>query len=392
VKRLAAALALAAALGGWAAKCAFAAPAAKTNHAAPQLATRASGVVKVATGSQAERDIRIAPVVTRRLAEIISATALVEPDAREVAQIAPPIAARVVKLVADPGQEIKPGQPLVILSSIELGQAKAEFLKARSLSGIANQNLEREERLFKEKISSMKDVLDARAAQATTLSQYKASREALRLLIPGEDLDRLDWRTDRQQLAEFALTSPIPGTLVKRDLTVGEQLDRNQDVMTVMSLDHVWVLASVFEHDLHALALGQQVHVKVDAYPDDHFTGTVAYISDVLDRSTRTVQARIVVPNTSRKLKPGMFARVEIAGGGPGKEVVAVPPSAIYEIDGAKVVFVPAGAQSFRMEPVKIGRKGDDGVEIVSGLHEGQQVVIAGGLVLKSLFVNQGGD
>lgn len=346
-------------------------------------------VLRVAPGSRAAVEIKLADVARKKIHEVIATTALVEPDPRLVAHIDAPIAARVMTLIADPGQQVKPGEPLAILSSPELGAAKTEFLKQRSLNAIAQQNLDREERLLQQKITSMKDVLDARAAQATAFAQYRAARETLQLLLPNANLDNLYWSDKGQPLAQFPLSSPIAGTLVKRELIPGEMVAQNQDLMTVMNLDHLWIQANVFEHDLQGLAVGEKAHVAVDAYPDDRFVGRVEYVSDTIDPKTRAVQARIVVPNPDRRLKPGMFAKVDITGTRYKGEALTVPAAAVFNLGGREVVFVPASGGGYKMQPVRVGKRGDELVEILSGLSEGQQVVSEGGLVLKALYLNR---
>jgi cobalt-zinc-cadmium efflux system membrane fusion protein len=346
--------------------------------------------IKLNPAAEAEHQIEVTAVRKRRLGDLISATATIEPNPRDVARVTPRIRARVVRLIADPGARVRPGEPLAILSSIELGQAKTEYLKARSLSDIAHQHLAREESLFQRKIASMKDVLGARAAYDTAFAQYQAARETLSLLIPPAEVSHVSWSAAGRTLSEFALTSPIGGTLVKRDLIVGQIVNGDAEVITVMNLDRVWVLANIFEHDLAGLQLGASAVVKVEAWPADSFEGVVSYLSDTVDPVTRTVQARIDVPNPDHRLKPGMFAHAEIETAGGGREVLSAPASAIYEVNGSKAVFVQTRPHEFSVRPVAVGAAGHQQVEILSGLSGGEQVVTRGGLLLKALMVNQG--
>jgi multidrug efflux pump subunit AcrA (membrane-fusion protein) len=139
------------------------------------------GVVAIDPASEAARHIKLAAAGRWALAGKIAATANEEPDADTVAQITTRVPGRVVKLIAAAGDAVKPGQPLVILSSLELGDAKVEYLKARSLEAIAVQNLEREQGLYEKQISALKDVLAARAAHDSALAQYDAAREVVQL-------------------------------------------------------------------------------------------------------------------------------------------------------------------------------------------------------------------
>ena len=342
-------------------------------------------LVKLPQTSDAASQIVLTSIDRKRIIGNISATAIIEPDATAVAHVTTRIPARVVKLIADLGEQVGPGQTLVILSSEELGRAKAEYLKTKSLYAIAEQNLKREEDLFAKKITPMKDVLEARAARDTALAQLKEARETLRLLIPANQLESLSWSSNGRALSEFPLASPIEGTLVKRDLTIGTMIDRDDDPLIVIDLDRVWVMASVFEHSLAGLRQGENATITVEAYPDRAFVGKVTYTGSEIDRANRTVQARIVVPNPEHLLKPGMFARASIEVS-EARRVLVAPESAIFAVNGEKVAFVAAGNGEYSARRVQLGAAAGGMVEVLSGLSEGDRVVSRGGLVLKTLL------
>jgi cobalt-zinc-cadmium efflux system membrane fusion protein len=353
----------------------------------------ADGVISLGQGSKALADLKFAEIKRKQLSNLITATAVIEPDAHKIAHVTSRIRARVLKLIAEPGQEVKPGDPLAVLSSIELGQAKAEYLKARVLEQIAAQHLAREERLFKDKIAAAKDVLEARANHEIALALYQSTREALRLLISPKELQSLKWSENGEPLSDFTLTAPIAGTVTKRNLTIGAFVSGDESVITIIDLRNVWVLVNVFEHDLSTLQIGEPAEVTVEAYPDDHFRGVVSYIGDTVDRATRTVQARIDVPNPERRLKPGMFAAAQITTTERQSRVVlTAPASAVYDINGQKSVFVEVSSDHFAVRPVKLGSAGHADIEILSGVNEGEHVVSEGGLALKAMLVNGAAD
>ena len=124
--------------------------------------------------------------------------------------------------------------------------------------------------------------------------------------------------------------------------------------MTVIDLDDMWVTTNVFEHDLGNL-LGDKALVAVDAYPGRLFQGQVLYIGDELDSRTRTVAARIEVPNPDPLLKSGMFAHADINDSNGGLQVIAVPLSAVYDVDSGKLVFVALGQDRFVARRLKLG-------------------------------------
>jgi cobalt-zinc-cadmium efflux system membrane fusion protein len=361
----------------------------------PSLVTAQSTsaiLLKIPPSSQASRELVLSPVKRKPIHQRIAATATIEPDAGAVADISSVIPARVTKLIAQPGQFVKAGEPVAIMSSVELGDAKTDYLKARSLEAITGQQLKREQDLYAKKITPMKDLLDARAQHDVALAEYQASREKLRLLIIPADLSTVQWTANGHPLSEFPLVSPIAGTLVKRDLRIGEMVDRDGPApLTVINLERVWVVANIFEHDLAGLRTDNLAEITVDAYPNRNFTGRVTYIGDEVDRTTRAVRARIEVPNPDHILKPGMFAHAAIDTGS-AREVIVAPESAVYELDGKEVVFVPTGNGGYSVRPVKLGSRGNATVEIIAGLKQGDQVVSKGGLALKSLIANKATD
>lgn len=358
------------------------------SHASAQDSSPRASVLEV-HNSAAASEIKMAPVRKKSLVGSITATAIIEPDPSMVARVAPRIQARVVRLIVELGQSVKPGDPLVVLSSIELGKAKTNYLKAKSLESIASQHLEREQKLYADKIASKKDVLYARGEYDTALAEFQACREFLRSLIPEADIDRIGWSNNQSQpLSEFTLISPIAGTVVKRDLTPGSIIQDDADVLTVMNLDRIRVLVDVFEHDLAMLRPGESAIVTVAAYPTERFNGTVASVADTVDRSTRTVRTRIDVPNPDHRLKPGMFANAQIATAGERGLVLSVPASAIFDIEGKKSAFVGLGRNRFAVTQVEVGEVSSEDAQILSGLREGDKVVAQGGLLLKAMMIN----
>ena len=360
------------------------------SHAAAAQETSRGAMVLEIHNPAAQAEIKIAPVRKKSLIRNVTATAMIEPEPSMVARVAPRIQARVVRLIAEPGQAVNPGDPLVVLSSIELGKAKTNYLKAKSLELIASQHLEREQKLYADKIASKKDVLNARGEYDTALAELLASREFLRSLIPETDIEKITWSNEQSRpLSEFTLISPIAGTLVKRELTPGSIIQDDADVLTVMNLDRIRVLVDVFEHDLARMRIGAPAIVTVEAYPNERFTGTVTAIADTVDRATRTVRARIDVPNPGHRLKPGMFANAEITTAGKGGSVLSVPESAVFDIDGRQSVFVALDDNRFAVTSVEVGETSDGDAQILAGLHEGQRIVAQGGLRMKAIALNQ---
>jgi cobalt-zinc-cadmium efflux system membrane fusion protein len=346
----------------------------------------------VALSPESQGQLVLAKVARRQLKGSIDATATIEADTNKVVHVTTRIPGRVEQVLAHLGEHVKVGQPLVILSSEQLGEAKTEYLSSRSLVEIAKQHRDREEGLYAQRIAPQKDALQAEADYDTALAHYRSARERLRLLIPPNEMEHLAWRDNGQPLSDFALTSSISGTVVKRDVTVGSMIDADAEPLTVIDLDSVWVVANIFEKDLTELRDGAEASITVDALPDRNFQGEVTYIADTVDAKTRTVETRIEVPNKNRLLKIGMFAHARIGSANGQREVLAVPSAAIFDIRGTKVVFIVRGDGRFEVRPVQVGEGGEEFSEIVSGVKAGEGVVARGGLVLKTLALAGSGN
>jgi cobalt-zinc-cadmium efflux system membrane fusion protein len=172
-------------------------------------------------------------------------------------------------------------------------------------------------------------------------------------------------------------------------LVLGEAVVSDRPLMTVIKLDKVWVNANIYESDLAGVRIGDRALIRALAYSNHSFEGHVFYISDEVDRKTRIVLARIEVPNPGHLLKPGMFAHAMIEGSGGSREVVVVPDSAVFDYQDSKIVFIALGPNRYQPRVVETGGETQDGVEILAGLSEGDQIAASGGLTLKGLLINQ---
>ena len=296
-------------------------------------------------------------------------------DANRVSHIGARTDGRIVRLAADVGTRVSSGEVLAVLESPQIGQLQTEEREAEALLAIARENHARELRLEEQGISSRKELLlaeaDLRRAEAARTSAHE------RLLVLG---------AHGGEGGRFNVTAPFAGVVVARDASLGEMAAPADHLFTVANLQRLWIELDVFERDLARIARGQDVEVTTAAYPGRSFPGTIVYIGDILDPQTRTVRARVEVPNPREVLKPGMFATARIAVGSGGQPFVVVPEAAVQELEGRKVVFVPGDRPGeFRAQPVQVGEQLEGGkIVILSGLTDDSRIVIAGAFSLRS--------
>lgn len=179
------------------------------------------------------------------------------------------------------------------------------------------------------------------------------------------------------------LKAPIDGVVVERKSTVGELINKENPIYTISDPSQLWVIASVKERDLGAVKIGQEATFTVLAYPTEKFRAAVARIGNEVDASSRTLEVRMDADNRDGRLKPGMFADLEITTTITEK-VLLIPDAAIQTNGEEQIVFVARDANTFEKRVVKVGLQQDSQMQILEGVKEGENVVTDGGFILKS--------
>jgi multidrug efflux pump subunit AcrA (membrane-fusion protein) len=184
------------------------------------------------------------------------------------------------------------------------------------------------------------------------------------------------------------VTSPIDGIIGRVYLDRGDyvvpssSMSSGTPAFLVVDMDKVEVQVSVVEGDVPKIREGQAAEVSVDAYPGEVYDGVVETVSPVMDIASRTAPVKVKVPNPNHCLKPGMFARVKIITG-VRENVLVVPVRAIIYREGKEMLFVVEGS-SAGLREVKIGLRDSNSVEVISGLEEGEEVIVEGCYGLKN--------
>ncbi|ALA59326.1 putative Secretion protein HlyD [Nitrospira moscoviensis] len=332
-------------------------------------------------------------VVERRgFREAIQATANIKPNEYRLIHLSPRIEGRIIKVMAELGDRVKADQPLALLDSIELGRKKADYLQAKTNRDVDERNYLREEGLFKQRITSEKEYLDAKGKYEKSLAAYRATYEALRLIgLPDEQIKHISWSDKREPLSHFPLVSPQAGTVIERTITPGELITPKDKAFTIADLSTVWILLDIYEQHLGAVKVGSEVEITVDAYPKERFRGKIVYLSYLLNPDTRTVDARVEIANPDRRLRPGMFARAALILPSPqgDQQVLVVPQDAIQQVDEKSVAFVQERPGTYTVRPVLIGRRSGNDAEVLSGLTEGERTVTQGSFYLKSILLKE---
>lgn len=329
---------------------------------------------------QKQNGIVVTAATKELLFGVISATGKVEVNGDRIAHVSPRISGKITSVNASLGDSIATGQVLAMLDSVELGEAMSRYRQSKTRLLLARNNLDRVKTLVEKKIAARKDIFQAETDYQMTLTEVHTDEE--RLALYGLSPADLDKPGNKRQL--LPVRSPIGGVITEKHAIVGELADPSRSLYTIADLSSVWVMVDINEKDLAKVHKGQNAIVTVGAFPELKFRGRINHIADVVDEATRTVKARVEVLNTGRKLKPEMFATVELALKADAAPVLAVPEDALQDLDGKKVLFVTGNGTEFEPRSIEVGRVSGGRVEVTGGLKEGERYAVKGGFLLKS--------
>ena len=289
--------------------------------------------------------------------------------------------ARIADVRVAIGDWVERGEALVTLQSEEVGEARSAFYKARADRELASASFERETRLFDRGVGAQKNLLAAEAELKVADASMDAAEKKLHLLgFTEEQIRASDEVHDVNPIV--SLFAPIAGRVIENNAVLGDMVDQSTEILTIMDPRVLWVDAEIYERDIARVHPGQDVELSVPAYPGEIFGGRLSYVGDVIKEDTRTVTVRTEVENRDQRLKPGMFADVQISLNG-ARRALAVPEEAVLEDEQETIVFV-AVDDGYLPRAVEVGGTHDGYLEVLHGLDEGDRVVTAGSFQLKS--------
>lgn len=323
----------------------------------------------------ARRDLRVTTATARSGTGDERAAILGEltVDEGRYAEVGSPVAGRIRALLADAGQTVRAGAPLVEIDAAELGRARAEVVAASARARSARAAVERKRLLRADTVSAV-ELADAEAQAEQADAQLDAAEAALTAFGAG---------SATTGGATFTLRAPLDGVVLTREARRGELIDPTHTLFRVADTSELWMVAHAFERDALRITKDSPAEVRFAALPDRAFDARVALVGAEVDPGSRTVPVRLAVDNAEGLLRPGMSgtARLPLAS---DAGVVAVPSAALQRLDEGWVVFVPIEPGRFSIRPVGRGRDLGDQVEVLSGLSHGETVVVDGSFLLKA--------
>ncbi|HVS64643.1 MAG TPA: efflux RND transporter periplasmic adaptor subunit [Thermoanaerobaculia bacterium] len=317
-----------------------------------------TGVIRVDAQRRQEIGVRTAPVEARPVETTIRAVGTVTYDETKLSAVSLKYEGWIERLyVAETGQPVSRGQPLLALYSPALLSAQEELLIA-----LASQSAARETEL-----PQRADYLVAAARRRLSLWDLSARQ-----------IDEIA-RTG-QPVKSVPVFSPVSGFVVEKNVVEGQAVKPGETLYRIAGLDRVWIDAEVYESELPLVQVGQLVEVTLPYLPSKSFSGRVGYIYPYLEGGTRTGKVRVELPNPELELKPEMYAnvvfRVKVG------ERVVVPEEAVIYAGPRRLVFVDLGEGRLQPREIEVGLKVGDAYEVLSGLREGEVVVTSGNFLI----------
>ena len=342
-------------------------------------------VVRLSEAARQRAAIAVMVVEARSVNDVLSTPAELQLNGDRVAMVGPRVAGRVAGIVVSMGDRVSNGTVLASIDSPDVGSLLASYTSAQATESVAQRTYQREKDLFARRISSEREVLAAEAALASATSERRSVESRLQAL--GVPLPTAGSTGPTSAL--LPIRSPIQGTVIERNATIGAPVGPETVLFKLADLSTLWLVAKVPETAMRDIRRGDTVTVKVDALPDQPVSGRVSYIGATVSETTRTVDVRIDVPNGTGQLKPGMFARAQLAThvARERSDRLLIPQAAVQELNRKRVVFVPRPDGGFDVREVTVGASVGDDIEVLSGLKAGDTIVTSGSFTLKSQAV-----
>jgi RND family efflux transporter MFP subunit len=305
---------------------------------------------------------------------------------RATVDVVPRVAGRIESINVQLGDRVTRGQVVAKLedraireqvnqvrANIEVNQAT---LKARENDAIVARNsLDRARTSFERDLLSQQGLEDAEARYNSAVSQVTVAQA--QLVSTQARLDELT-----VTLNDTSVLSPVDGFVGRRNLDVGAFAGANTVILSVVDIGMVRMVANLVEKDFRRVQAGAPAIVEVDAFPGERFTGQVSRVAPIFDPATRTATMEIEVPNPGYRLKPGMYARVQLTAERK-PDALAVARAAVVDVQGRRGVYVVGEGDVAQFQEVETGLSDTERIEILSGVAEGTRVVTTGALAIR---------
>ena len=329
--------------------------------------------------------LKIGPVASREFAILKTAVGTIDFNENLLVQVFSQYQGKILKAFYNIGDEVQAGNVLFTIDSPDLLQAESSLLAAAGVLELQKRVLARATNLLRAGGSAQKDVDQATSDQQTAEGNFKAGKDAVRI-FGKSDAEVEQILVDRKVDSTLVVPSPISGRVVARNAAPGflTQPGVAPAPYTVADLSTMWMLANVIETDAPAYKLGQEVEVRVPAYPDKVFKGHVTALGAMIDPNTHRQLVRSEINDPEHLLRSGMFASFVIRVGDPVRSLAVPAEGVVREGDGTMTVWITKDSRRFTKRTVKVGLQQGGWTQILEGLSSEETVVTDGAVFLSN--------
>jgi cobalt-zinc-cadmium efflux system membrane fusion protein len=325
--------------------------------------------------------VQIATVEKSSLPRVLRLTGAVAYNGFKTTQVFTAVGGPVQEILVAPGEMVRAGQPLLVVSSPDFSVARSAYIKARSTFQLAEKNYQRSRDLYEHHAIAERDLQQAESDHAGAQADLQSTEDAMRVL--GMKDPEGSVKNQTKLTSRAAVIAPVSGEITERLVGPGQLLQANTtQCFTISDMSTVWILVNVYQNDLQYVHMGDDAAITTDAYPDT-FHGKISFLSPALDPNTRTLQARIVTPNVGLKLKKDMYVNATVQAG-KINDALTVPDAAVLrDTENQPFVYALTGANQFSRQSVTVGDSHNGRTQITSGLKQGQRIAGDGSLFLQ---------
>ncbi len=327
--------------------------------------------------------VQVVSVEKAALPRVLRLAGAVAYNAFKTTPVFAAIGGPVHELLVAPGESVHAGQPLLTVNSPDFSLARSAFLKARTAFLLADKFYTRAQDLLSHGAIAEADFQTAESSRNQAQADLQSSEDALRVLgiTDPESLEKNPPKTTSQ----VPVLAPVGGEVVERLVGPGQLLQAGTtQVFTISDMSTVWVLVNVYQGEVAYVRPGDDVDITTDAYPDT-FHGKISYIAPALDPNTRTLQARIVTENPSKKLKKDMYVTASVNAGAIASALTVPDAAVLRDTENQPFVYVESSTKQneFARRLVQLGDSHGGRTQVTDGLKEGEHVVGDGSLFLQ---------
>ena len=329
--------------------------------------------------------VKVEPVEDREFPVQKEAVGSIDFDEDMETQVFTPYQGRILQLFAAVGDDVKKGQKLFTIDSPDLLAAESNLIAAAGVMELTSRNLVRLRELYKTVAVSQHDLEQAISDQQTAEGNLRTARDSVRIFGKADSaIDAIV--AARAADPTLVVPSPIGGRITQRNAAPGlfVQPANPPPPYVVADIDTMWMQANVIENDSPAFRVGQAVKVRLNAFPDRVFDGTITTIGASVDPNTRRVLLRSEISDPQHELRSGMFGNFTISVGATIRSAAVPLSGVVREGDGTQTVWITTDRRKFIRRTVQIGESQNGYRQILDGVQVGELVATDGALFLSN--------